>query len=184
MPNVARICWLTVQLASALLLLAGPARVAAGPDTDPRVASGRSFARKPRSLPRRGLRVCSAPSGTVGGGDRRRRPHRADRLPDHRGDGGQASCAEIIGFNTESGLGLLRGRAVRGEADADRNGKRPLREDADDCRGSRRSRGGASRCCGLPPDLRRLLGILLEDAIFTAPPCPAWSGGALIASDG
>ena len=25
---------------------------------------------------------------------------------------------------------------------------------------------------------------LPEDAIFTAPPCPAWSGGALIASDG
>ena len=35
MPNVAGICWLTVRLASALLLLAGTASFAAGPDTDP-----------------------------------------------------------------------------------------------------------------------------------------------------
>ena len=153
MPNVARICWLTVQLASALLLLAGPARVAAGPDTDPRVASGRSFARKPRSLPRRGLRVCSAPSATVRGGDRRRRPHRADRLPDHRGGGGQASRAEIIGFNTESGLGLLR--AVEPLA------VKPMPIGTTKGLSERTPMivAGHGGCCYLPPDLRRLLGI-------------------------
>ena len=73
---------------------------------------------------------------------------------------GKTSRAEIIGFDTESGLGLLRAvEPLEVKPMPIGTAKGLTEKDAGNCRGPWRSRGGASRCRRLPPDLRRLLGV-------------------------
>jgi S1-C subfamily serine protease len=116
MPSVARICCLTVRLASALLLLAGPACLAAGPDTNP--------ARRLEAVVRVQAEIpAKARTASLLGTER----DGSGVVIDDAGlivtigyliteamaaevttAAGKASRAEIIGFDTESGLGLLR----------------------------------------------------------------------------
>jgi S1-C subfamily serine protease len=116
MPNVARICWLTVRLASALLLLAGTASLAAEPAADP-VRRLEAVVRVQAEIP------AEARTASLLGTER----DGSGVVIDDAGlivtigyliteamaaevatPAGKASRAEIIGFDTESGLGLLR----------------------------------------------------------------------------
>ena len=98
---------------------------------------------------------------------------------------GKASRAEIIGFDTETGLGLLRAvepLEVKPMPIGTANGlaeRTPVIV---------AGHGGAEAAQAAVVVSRRTFAgyweYLLEDAIFTAPPSPAWSGAALIAPDG
>jgi S1-C subfamily serine protease len=145
MPSVARIFWLAGRLASALFPLAGPHALAAGPETD-LVRRLEAVVRVQAEIPAE-ARTASFP-GTKRDG--------AGVVIDDGGlivtigyliteamaaevttVAGKASRAEIIGFDMESGLGLLRaGRTLGSEADADRNGKGPRPEDPRNRRGA------------------------------------------------
>jgi S1-C subfamily serine protease len=98
---------------------------------------------------------------------------------------GKASRAKIIGFDTESGLGLLRAveplevkplpiGTAKGLAE-----KTPVIV---------AGHGGTEAAQPAVVVSRRTFAgyweYLLEDAIFTAPPHPVWSGATLIAPDG
>jgi len=120
MPSAARIFWLAGRLASALLLLAGPHALAAGPDTDP-ARRLEAVVRVQAEIPA-GTRTASLLSTKRAG---------SGVVIDDAGlivtigyliteamaaevttAAGRASRAKIIGFDTESGLGVLRS-AVR-----------------------------------------------------------------------
>jgi len=98
---------------------------------------------------------------------------------------GRVSRAEIIGFDTESGLGLLRAAeplGVKPLAIGTANGlaeKTPVVVAA---------HGGIEAAQPAVVVSRRPFAgsweYLIEDAIFTAPPHPAWSGAALMGPDG
>ena len=193
MPSVARICWLTVRLAPALLLLAGSASLAAGPDTDPARRLG-AVVRVQAEIP------AEARTASLLGTER----DGSGVVIDDAGlivtigyliteamaaevttAAGKASRAEIIGFDTESGLGLLRAvepLEVMPMPIGTANGlaaRTPVIV---------AGHGGAEAAQAAVVVSRRTFAgyweYLLEDAIFTAPPCPAWSGAALIAPDG
>jgi S1-C subfamily serine protease len=193
MPSVARICWLIVRLAPALLLLAGPASLAAGPETDPARRLG-AVVRVQAEIP------AEARTASVLGTER----DGSGVVIDDAGlivtigyliteamaaevttAAGKASRAEIIGFDTETGLGLLRAvepLEVKPMPIGTANGlaaRTPVIV---------AGHGGAEAAQAAVVVSRRTFAgyweYLLEDAIFTAPPCPAWSGAALIASDG
>ena len=98
---------------------------------------------------------------------------------------GKVSRAEIIGFDTESGLGLLRA--------ADPLEVRPMPIGTANGLAERTpvivaGHGGAEAAQAAVVVSRRPFAgyweYLLEDAIFTAPPHPAWSGAALVTADG
>src|SRR6516225_5849331 len=116
-----------------------------------------------------------------GRGDRRCRSCRDDRLSDHRGYGSRG----VVGFDIASGLGLLRAAeplAVKpipiGTATA-LTEKTPVVVAA--------SGGPEAVLPAVVVSRRDFVGYweyLLDDAIFTAPPHPAWSGAALLGPDG
>src|SRR5205085_10213942 len=98
---------------------------------------------------------------------------------------GKTSRADIVGFDVESGLGLLRAAeplevkpmpigTAKGLAE-----KMPV---------VIAGHGGPAAVQPAVVVSRRTFAgyweYLLQDAIFTAPPYPAWSGAALIAADG
>jgi len=193
MQGEARIRGLAGRLASALLLFAGPHALAAAPDTDP-ARRLEAVVRVQAEIPA-GARTASL-LGTKRDG--------SGVVIDDAGlivtigyliteamaaevttAAGRASRAEIIGFDTESGLGLLRAAeplevkpmpigTAKGLAE-----RTPLIV---------AGHGGAEAAQAAVVVSRRTFAgyweYLLEDAIFTAPPCPAWSGAALIAPDG
>jgi S1-C subfamily serine protease len=98
---------------------------------------------------------------------------------------GKVSRAEIIGFDTESGLGLLRAVEPLEVTPMPIGTARGLAEKTPVIVAGH---GGAETAQAAVVVSRRTFAgyweYLLEDAIFTAPPCPAWSGAALIAPDG
>jgi S1-C subfamily serine protease len=98
---------------------------------------------------------------------------------------GRASRAEIIGFDTESGLGLLRAAEPLEVKPMPIGTAKGLAERTPVIVAGP---GGAEAAQAAVVVSRRTFAgyweYLLEDAIFTAPPCPAWSGAALIAPDG
>ena len=193
MQGEARIRGLAGRLASALLLLAGPHALAAGPDTDP-ARRLEAVVRVQAEIPA-GARTASllgtkrASSGVV---------------LDDAGlivtigyliteamaaevttAAGRASRAEIIGFDTESGLGLLRAAEPLEVKPMPIGTAKGLAERTPVIVAGP---GGAEAAQAAVVVSRRTFAgyweYLLEDAIFTAPPCPAWSGAALIAPDG
>jgi S1-C subfamily serine protease len=98
---------------------------------------------------------------------------------------GKVSRAEIIGFDTESGLGLLRA--------ADPLEVTPMPIGTANGLAERTpvivaGHGGAEAAQPAVVVSRRPFAgyweYLLEDAIFTAPPHPAWSGAALVTPNG
>jgi S1-C subfamily serine protease len=98
---------------------------------------------------------------------------------------GKTSRADVVGFDTESGLGLLRA--------AEPLPVKPLAMGSADGLAEKTpviiaGHGGAAAAQPAVVVSRRIFAgyweYLLEDAIFAAPPCPAWSGAALIAPDG
>jgi S1-C subfamily serine protease len=99
--------------------------------------------------------------------------------------GGKASRAEIIGFDTESGLGLLRAAEPLEVKPMPIGTARGLAEKTPVIVAGH---GGAEAAQAAVVVSRRTFAgyweYLLEDAIFTAPPHAAWSGAALIAPDG
>ena len=98
---------------------------------------------------------------------------------------GKTSRADVVGFDTESGLGLLRA--------ADPLAVKPLPIGTAQGLAEKTpviiaGHGGVATAQPAVVVSRRIFAgyweYLLEDAIFTAPPHPAWSGAALIAADG
>ncbi|MBV8936398.1 MAG: serine protease [Alphaproteobacteria bacterium] len=98
---------------------------------------------------------------------------------------GKTSRADVVGFDTESGLGLLRA--------AEPLPVKPLPIGTAQGLAERTpviiaGHGGAAAAQPAVVVSRRTFSgyweYLLEDAIFTVPPHPAWSGAALIAPDG
>jgi S1-C subfamily serine protease len=193
MPSLVRILWSAGWLASALLLLAGPHALAAGPDTDP-ARRLEAVVRVQAEIPaeartasflgtkRDGSGVVIDAAGlivTIG------YLITEAMAAEVTTAAGRVSRAEIIGFDTESGLGLLRAveplevkpmpiGTAKGLAE-----KTPVIV---------AGHGGAEAAQAAVVVSRRTFAgyweYLLEDAIFTAPPHPAWSGAALIAPDG
>src|ERR1700736_6487530 len=193
MPSAARIFWLAGRLASALLLLAGPHALAAGPDTDP-ARRLEAVVRVPAEIPA-GARTASV-LGTERDG--------SGVVIDDAGlivttgyliteamaaevttAAGRASRAEIIGFDTESGLGLLRAAEPLEVKPMPIGTAKGLAERTPVIVAGH---GGAEAAQAAVVVSRRTFAgyweYLLEDAIFTAPPCPAWSGAALLGPDG
>ena len=192
MPSAARIVWLAGRLASAVLL-AGPQAFAAGPDTDP-ARRLQAVVRVQAEIPAEARTASFLGTKRDGSGV----------VIDDAGlivtigyliteamaaevttAAGKASRAEIIGFDTESGLGLLRAveplevkpmpiGTAEGLAE-----KTPVIV---------AGHGGAEATQAAVVVSRRTFAgyweYLLEDAIFTAPPAPAWSGAALMTPDG
>jgi S1-C subfamily serine protease len=98
---------------------------------------------------------------------------------------GKTSRAEIVGFDTESGLGLLRA--------AEPLGIRPIPIGTAEGLFAKTpvviaGHGGPAAAQPAVVVSRRTFAgyweYLLENAVFTAPPYPEWSGAALIAPDG
>ena len=98
---------------------------------------------------------------------------------------GKVSRADILGFDTESGLGLLRAAEPLGVV--------PMPIGTAEGLAARTpvvvaGHGGPEAAQPAVVVSRRTFAgyweYLLEDAVFTAPPYPAWSGAALIAPDG
>jgi S1-C subfamily serine protease len=193
MLSATRIFWSAGRLASALLLLAGPRALAAGSDSDlarrleavVRVQAEIPAEARTASLlgtKRDGSGVVIDDAGlivTIGYLITEAMAAEVTTVV------GKASRAEIIGFDTESGLGLLRAvdplevkpmpiGTAKGLAE-----KTPVIVVG---------HGGAEAAQAAVVVSRRTFAgyweYLLEDAIFTAPPHPAWSGAALISPDG
>jgi S1-C subfamily serine protease len=101
------------------------------------------------------------------------------------GQDGRTIPAQVAGYDNESGFGLLRAleplhvRAMPIGRSADLKERDPVLI---------ASAGGADMAAPAFVVARREFAgsweYLLDDAIFTAPPHPAWSGAALISSDG
>jgi S1-C subfamily serine protease len=98
---------------------------------------------------------------------------------------GKSSRAEIVGFDTESGLGLLRAAEPLEVKPLPIGTAKGLVEKTPVIVAGP---GGAEAVQPAVVVSRRTFAgyweYLLEDAIFTAPPYPAWSGAALITPDG
>lgn len=98
---------------------------------------------------------------------------------------GKASRADIIGFDTESGLGLLRAADPLEVSPMPIGTAKGLAEKTPVIVAGR---GGPEPAQAAVVVSRRAFAgyweYLLEDAVFTAPPYAAWSGAALIAPDG
>ena len=193
MPSAARIFWLAGRLASALLLLAGPHALAARPDTDParrleavvRVQAEIPVGARTASLlgtKRAGSGVVIDDAGlivTIG------YLITEAMAAEVTTAAGRASRAEIIGFDTESGLGLLRAAEPLEVKPMPIGTAKGLAERTPVIVAGH---GGAEATQAAVVVSRRTFAgyweYLPEDAIFTAPPCPAWSGVASIAPDG
>ncbi len=100
-------------------------------------------------------------------------------------NGGHAVPAQVVGYDHESGFGLVRATQplnVRPMA----LGKSAALKERDPVLIA--SAGGADTVAAARVAGRRAFAgsweYLLEDAIFTAPPYPAWSGAALISREG
>jgi serine protease Do len=98
---------------------------------------------------------------------------------------GKTVQAEVVGFDNESGLGLVRAAAPLGVKPI------PIGRASDVKEQSRvlvASFGGAENAVGSYLVSRRSFAgyweYLLEDALFTAPPHPNWGGAAMLGSDG
>jgi S1-C subfamily serine protease len=98
---------------------------------------------------------------------------------------GKAVPANVVGFDVESGLGLVRAVSPLGVKPI------PLGRTKDVPEKSRvlvASYGGSENAIGSYLVSRRSFAgyweYLLDDAIFTAPPHPHWAGAALLGSDG
>ena len=192
MPSAARILWLAGRLASTLLL-AGPQALAARPDTDParlleavvRVeAEIHAEARTASFLgtKRDGSGVVIDDAGlivTIG------YLITEAMAAEVTTAAGKASRAEIIGFDTEYGLGLLRAVEPLEVKPMPIGTAENLAEKTPVIVAGH---GGAEAVQAAVVISRRTFAgyweYLLEEAIFTAPPSPAWSGAALIAPDG
>jgi len=98
---------------------------------------------------------------------------------------GKASRAEIVGFDTESGLGLLRAAEPLEVTPLPIGTAKGLVEKTPVIVAGH---GGIEAAQPAVVVSRRTFAgyweYLLDDAIFTAPPHPAWSGAALISPDG
>jgi S1-C subfamily serine protease len=192
MPSATRIFGLAGRLASALLL-AGPHAFAAGPETDP--------ARRLEAVVRVEAEIPAEARTASFLGTRR---DGSGVVIDDAGlivtigyliteamaaevttAAGTTSRAEIIGFDTESGLGLLRAVEPLEVRPMPIGTAKGLAERTPVIVAGH---GGAEAAQAAVVVSRRTFAgyweYLLEDAIFTAPPCPAWSGAALIAPDG
>jgi S1-C subfamily serine protease len=184
---------LTVRLASALLLLAGQASLAAGPDTDPprrleavvRVQTEIPAEARTASLlgtKRDGSGVVIDDAGLIVTIGYLITEAMATEVTTAAG---RASRAEVIGFDTESGLGLLRAVEPLEVKPMPIGTAKGLAERTPVIVAGH---GGAEAAQAAVVVSRRTFAgyweYLLEDAIFTAPPRPGWSGAALIASDG
>jgi S1-C subfamily serine protease len=193
MPSAAKIPCLAGRVCLALLLLAGSHARAAEPDADParrldavvRVhAEIPAEARTARLLGTRrdGSGVVIDDAGlivTVG------YLITEAMAAEVTTTAGKASRADIVGFDTESGLGLLRA--------AEPLAVKPLPIGTATVLSEKTpvivaGHGGAEAARPAVVVSRRSFAgyweYLLEDAVFTAPPVPAWSGAALIAPDG
>jgi|SRR5271169_1772972 len=193
MPSAERICWLAGRLASALLLVAGPYAFAAERAADP-VRRLEAVVRVQAEIP------ADARTASLLGTER----DGSGVVIDDAGlivtigyliteamaaevttAAGRASRAEVIGFDTESGLGLLRAVEPLEVKPMPIGTAKGLAERTPVIVAGH---GGAEAAQAAVVVSRRTFAgyweYLLEDAIFTAPPCPAWSGAALIASDG
>ncbi|MEJ1977802.1 MAG: S1C family serine protease [Acetobacteraceae bacterium] len=97
---------------------------------------------------------------------------------------GRAVPGHALAFDGETGFGLVQPlgklglpKLELGESSAAALGESVLLASAG--RAAARDRDEGGRTAGI----RRLLGILLDDAIFTAPAHPFWGGAALIGQD-
>jgi S1-C subfamily serine protease len=192
MSSAARILWLAGGLALALLLT-GQHGLAAGPDIDPArrlEAVVRVQAEIPAEARTAGLLgtkrdgsgvVIDASGLVVTIGYLITEAMAAEVTT----AAGKASRAEIIGFDTESGLGLLRAAEPLEVKPMPIGTARGLAEKTPVIVAGH---GGAEAARAAVVVSRRTFAgyweYLLEDAIFTAPPHPGWSGAALIAPDG
>jgi S1-C subfamily serine protease len=100
-------------------------------------------------------------------------------------NGGHAVAAEVVGYDHESGLGLVKASAPLNVRPMGL-GKSAALKDRDPVLIA--SAGGANTVAAARVVARREFAgsweYLLEDAIFTAPPYAAWSGAALINREG
>ncbi|MGB9644260.1 MAG: S1C family serine protease [Stellaceae bacterium] len=193
MASKARTFCLAGILASALLLVAGPHAVAAEPAADParrleavvRVEAEIPAEARTASLlgtKRDGSGVVIDDAGlivTIG------YLITEAMAAEVTTAAGKASRAEIIGFDTESGLGLLRAVEPLEVKPMPIGTAKGLTEKTPVIVAGH---GGAEAAQAAVVVSRRTFAgyweYLLQDAIFTAPPAPAWSGAALIGPDG
>jgi S1-C subfamily serine protease len=193
MPSVESIPAFLCRLAAALLLFAGPNAVAAEPDLDPASrfdAVVRVHAEVPAEArtaallgtKRDGSGVVIDTAGlivTIG------YLITEAMSAEVATASGRVSRADIVGFDTESGLGLLRA--------ADPLEVKPMPIGSASGLAARTpvviaGYGGPEMARPAVVVSRRTFAgyweYLLEDAVFTAPPYREWSGAALIAPDG
>jgi S1-C subfamily serine protease len=98
---------------------------------------------------------------------------------------GKVSRADIVGFDTDSGLGLLRAAEPLEVKPIPLGTARGLAEKTPVIvAGYGRSEAAQAAVVVSRRSFAGYWEYLLEDAIFTAPPYAAWSGAALIAPDG
>lgn len=99
--------------------------------------------------------------------------------------GGRSVPADVVGFDTESGLGLVRAKEKLGVKPVPLGRAKGLEEQA---RVLVASFGGAERAIGAYVVSRRSFTgyweYILDDAIFTAPAHPQWAGAGLFGPDG
>jgi S1-C subfamily serine protease len=99
--------------------------------------------------------------------------------------GDRTVAAEIVGFDSESGLGLVRARGKLGVKPVPLGHAADLEEHA---RVLVASFGGREHATGAYVVSRRSFTgyweYILDDAIFTAPAHPEWTGAALLGADG
>jgi S1-C subfamily serine protease len=99
--------------------------------------------------------------------------------------GGKPVPADVVGFDSESGLGLVRAQAKLGVKPVPLGRAAELKEQA---RVLVASFGGRERAVGAYVVSRRSFTgyweFILDDAIFTAPAHPEWAGAALLGADG
>jgi S1-C subfamily serine protease len=99
--------------------------------------------------------------------------------------GGRPVPADVVGFDGESGLGLVRARGKLGVKPVPLGRSADLKEHA---RVLVASFGGGEHAVGAYVVSRRPFTgyweYILDDAIFTAPAHPEWTGAALLGADG
>jgi S1-C subfamily serine protease len=99
--------------------------------------------------------------------------------------GGKPVPADVVGFDTESGLGLVRAKEKLGVKAVPLGRAAELKEQAKVLVASHGGRDGATGAYVV--SRRSFTGYweyILDDAIFTAPAHPAWAGAALFGADG
>src|SRR5215813_2746335 len=98
---------------------------------------------------------------------------------------GKVSRANIVGFDIDSGLGLLRAADPLDVKPMPIGTAKGLAEQTPVVvAGNGRPEGAQAAVVVSRRTFAGYWEYLLEDAIFTAPPYPAWSGAALVAPDG